>query len=100
MLKDGDLVGIPERPKSLFVAQILRFMGDPHLHGAQETILGNYIIQKGLVTPELRDEILAQLANQVWRNHNSHNAERGWLLLAACLSSFTPSSRLDKFLLK
>nr|XP_020015153.1 unconventional myosin-XV [Castor canadensis] len=79
---------------------ILRFMGDPHLHGAQETILGNYIIQKGLVTPELRDEILAQLANQVWRNHNSHNAERGWLLLAACLSSFTPSSRLDKFLLK
>lgn len=84
----------------LFVAQILRFMGDPHLHGAQENIFGNYIVQKGLVVPELRDEILAQLANQVWHNHNAHNAARGWLLLAACLSSFAPSLRLDKFLLK
>ncbi|XP_026264502.2 unconventional myosin-XV [Urocitellus parryii] len=79
---------------------ILRFMGDPHLHGAQEDVLGNYIVQKGLTIPELRDEILAQLANQVWHNHNAHNAERGWLLLAACLSGFAPSSRLDKFLLK
>uniref|UniRef100_A0A8C5Z8N5 Unconventional myosin-XV n=1 Tax=Marmota marmota marmota TaxID=9994 RepID=A0A8C5Z8N5_MARMA len=79
---------------------ILRFMGDPHLHGAQEDVLGNYIVQKGLTMPELRDEILAQLANQVWHNHNAHNAERGWLLLAACLSGFAPSSRLDKFLLK
>uniref|UniRef100_A0A8C2YKT7 Unconventional myosin-XV n=1 Tax=Chinchilla lanigera TaxID=34839 RepID=A0A8C2YKT7_CHILA len=79
---------------------ILRFMGDPHLHGAQENTFGNYIVQKGLVVPELRDEILAQLANQVWHNHNAHNAARGWLLLAACLSSFAPSPRLDKFLLK
>ncbi|XP_021103173.1 unconventional myosin-XV [Heterocephalus glaber] len=79
---------------------ILRFMGDPNLQGAQENIFGNYIIQKGLVAPELRDEILGQLANQVWHNHNAHNATRGWLLLAACLSSFAPSSHLDKFLLK
>ncbi|XP_051036459.1 unconventional myosin-XV [Phodopus roborovskii] len=79
---------------------ILRFMGDPHLHGTQEMILGNYIVHQGLVEPELRDEILAQLANQVWRNHNAYNAKRGWLLLAACLSGFAPSSHLDKFLLK
>uniref|UniRef100_A0A2K5R229 Unconventional myosin-XV n=1 Tax=Cebus imitator TaxID=2715852 RepID=A0A2K5R229_CEBIM len=79
---------------------ILRFMGDPHLHGAQENIFGNYIVQKGLAVPELRDEILAQLANQVWHNHNVHNAERGWLLLAACLSGFAPSPRFNKYLLK
>uniref|UniRef100_A0A2K6TL94 Myosin XVA n=1 Tax=Saimiri boliviensis boliviensis TaxID=39432 RepID=A0A2K6TL94_SAIBB len=79
---------------------ILRFMGDPHLHGAQENIFGNYIVQKGLAVPELRDEILAQLANQVWHNHNAHNAERGWLLLAACLSGFAPSPRFSKYLLK
>ncbi|XP_032034078.1 unconventional myosin-XV [Hylobates moloch] len=79
---------------------ILRFMGDPHLHGAQENIFGNYIVQKGLAVPELRDEILAQLANQVWHNHNAHNAERGWLLLAACLSGFAPSPRFNKYLLK
>ncbi|XP_027283093.1 unconventional myosin-XV isoform X2 [Cricetulus griseus] len=79
---------------------ILRFMGDPHLHGIQEMILGNYIVHQGLVEPDLRDEILTQLANQVWRNHNAYNAKRGWLLLAACLSGFAPSSHLDKFLLK
>ncbi|XP_014645274.1 PREDICTED: unconventional myosin-XV [Ceratotherium simum simum] len=79
---------------------ILRFMGDSHLHGAQENIFGNYIVQKGLAVPELRDEVLAQLANQVWRNPSAHNAERGWLLLAACLSGFAPSSSLNKYLLK
>ncbi|KAF6299170.1 myosin XVA [Rhinolophus ferrumequinum] len=79
---------------------ILRFMGDPHLHGTQENVFGNYVVHKGLAVPELRDEILAQLANQVWRNPSAHNAERGWLLLAACLSGFAPSSRLNKYLLK
>ncbi|XP_045744106.1 unconventional myosin-XV [Mirounga angustirostris] len=79
---------------------ILRFMGDPHLYGAQENIFGNYIVQKGLAVPELRDEILAQLVNQVWRNPSAHNAERGWLLLATCLSGFAPSSHLSKYLLK
>ncbi|XP_030742377.1 unconventional myosin-XV [Echinops telfairi] len=79
---------------------VLRFMGDPHLHSAQERVFGNYIVQKGLASPELRDEILTQLANQVWHNPNTHNAERGWLLLATCLSGFAPSSRLNKYLLK
>ena len=75
-------------------------IGDPQLHGARDHVFGSYIVQKGLAVPELRDEILAQLANQVWRNPSSHNAERGWLLLAACLSGFAPSPRLDKYLLK
>ncbi|KAB1266478.1 Unconventional myosin-XV [Camelus dromedarius] len=82
------------------LVRILRFMGDPQLHGARDSVFGNYIVQKGLAVPELRDEILAQLANQVWRNPSAHNAERGWLLLAACLGSFAPSSRFDKYLLK
>ncbi|XP_052401798.1 unconventional myosin-XV [Carassius gibelio] len=79
---------------------ILRFMGDPNLNGAQENLFGNYIIQRGLATPPIRDEILAQLANQVWRNENTRNAERGWLLMAACLSSFAPSEKMEKYLLK
>lgn len=80
--------------------QILRFMGDPGLGGAQETLFGNYIVQKGLSVPGLRDELLAQAANQVWRNTNVNNEERGWLLLAACLSAFSPSAAFDKYLLK
>ncbi|KAM3915876.1 unconventional myosin-XV [Leptodactylus fuscus] len=79
---------------------VLRFMGDPFLDGAQEILFGNYIIQKGLSNTGLRDEILAQIANQVWRNTNPNNEERGWYLLASCLSSFAPSPNLDKYLLK
>ncbi|CAL8330796.1 unnamed protein product [Merluccius merluccius] len=79
---------------------ILRFMGDPDLNGAQENMFGNFIIQRGLAKHSLRDEILAQVANQVWRNPNVLNSERGWLLLAACLSAFLPSQRLAKYLLK
>ncbi|XP_044046113.1 unconventional myosin-XV isoform X2 [Siniperca chuatsi] len=79
---------------------ILRFMGDPDLNGAQENLFGNYIIQRGLANPSLRDEILAQVANQVWRNPNILNSERGWLLLSSCLSAFLPSQRLAKYLLK
>ncbi|NXA00420.1 MYO15 protein, partial [Nesospiza acunhae] len=79
---------------------ILRFMGDPGLGGPQETLFGNYIVQKGLSVPGLRDELLAQAANQVWRNTNVNNEERGWLLLATCLSAFSPSAAFDKYLLK
>ncbi|XP_054616352.1 unconventional myosin-XV isoform X2 [Dunckerocampus dactyliophorus] len=81
-------------------SMILRFMGDPHLNGAQENMFGNYIIQKGLSCPGLRDEILAQVVNQVWRNANADNAERGWLLLLACVCSFAPSAQMDRYLLK
>uniref|UniRef100_A0A672YL69 Myosin XVAa n=1 Tax=Sphaeramia orbicularis TaxID=375764 RepID=A0A672YL69_9TELE len=83
----------------LFI-MVLRFMGDPHLNGAQENMFGNYIIQRGLLAPGLRDEILAQVVNQVWRNINYDNAERGWLLLLACACSFSPSPKMDKYLLK
>ncbi|XP_027539727.1 unconventional myosin-XV [Neopelma chrysocephalum] len=79
---------------------ILRFMGDPGLGGLQETLFGNYIVHKGLSVPGLRDELLAQAANQVWRNTNVNNEERGWLLLATCLSAFPPSAAFDKYLLK
>ncbi|XP_078518827.1 unconventional myosin-XV [Lissotriton helveticus] len=79
---------------------VLRFMGDPYLNGIQENLFGNYIIQKGLSIPGLRDEILAQVANQVWRNTNPNNEERGWYLLASCLSGFSPSPNMDKYLLK
>ncbi|XP_068193571.1 unconventional myosin-XV [Antennarius striatus] len=79
---------------------VLRFMGDPHLNGAQENMFGNYIIQRGLLSPGLRDEILSQVVNQVWRNLNTDNAERGWLLLLASVCSFAPSPKMDKYLLK
>ncbi|XP_029914219.1 unconventional myosin-XV [Myripristis murdjan] len=93
---DEDLKG---EALELFI-MVLKFMGDPHLNGAQENLFGNYIIQRGLLSPGLRDEILAQVVNQVWRNVNPTNAERGWLLLLGCVCTFAPSHKMEKHLLK
>ena len=31
------------------------------------------------------------MANQTWKNESEANAERGWLLMANCMSAFPPS---------
>ncbi|XP_014277405.1 unconventional myosin-XV isoform X2 [Halyomorpha halys] len=79
---------------------ILRFMNDESLNGKKEQALADYIAYKGLSNEKLRDEILCQLVNQTWRNDVAANNERGWLLMANCLSVFPPSPTLYKFLLK
>ncbi|XP_054281634.1 unconventional myosin-XV-like isoform X2 [Macrosteles quadrilineatus] len=79
---------------------ILRFMNDDSLSGKKEQALGDYIAYKGISNERLRDEILCQLVNQTWRNDVVANNERGWLLMANCLSVFPPSHHLYKFLLK
>lgn len=79
---------------------ILRFMNENNLSGKREQALGDYIVNKGIVNEKLRDEILCQLANQTWKNDNDPNKERGWMLLANCLSAFHPSPTLFKYFLK
>lgn len=79
---------------------ILRFMNDDSLSDRKEQVLGDYICYKGVANEKLRDEILCQLVNQTWRNDVQANNEKGWLLMASCLSVFPPSPSLYKFLLK
>lgn len=75
-------------------------MNDNNLAGKKEKILADYIVQKGLANEAMRDEIICQLSNQTWKNENAVNNERGWQLLASCLSCFAPSPLLYKYLLK
>ncbi|EFX88395.1 hypothetical protein DAPPUDRAFT_191611 [Daphnia pulex] len=87
---------------------ILRFANGPKagsLNGNQaqwkrELALGNYIVHKGIVREQLRDEIYCQICNQTWRNEDPEAVARCWYLMANCLSAFPPSPVLYKYLLK
>ncbi|XP_048466577.1 unconventional myosin-XVB isoform X1 [Rhincodon typus] len=79
---------------------VLRFLHDELLNGRKEIILGNFIAQKGISNPTLRNEIFCQVVNQTWKNPDMENWQRACLLMTTCLSCLRPSPELEKPLLK
>lgn len=79
---------------------VLKFMNDPTLTDLREKIFLDFIINSAIKHDYLRDELLSQLSNQTWKNENQINVNRGWLLFVNCLSCFSPSANLFKYLLK
>ena len=75
-------------------------MDDPLLEGDEELTLACYIIQQALQESELHDELLVQLCNQTWGSQNQRSRERGWMLLSLALGVFSPSKKLENYLLK
>jgi myosin-15 len=78
---------------------ILRWTGDSNLDGNKDKILADYIVNKGLASKGLRDEILVQLCNQIY-GADEHHSQRIWQLMSHCLSSFQPGAPFSKYLMK
>ncbi|CRK99256.1 CLUMA_CG012669, isoform A [Clunio marinus] len=78
---------------------ILRWTGDSSLDAVRAKVLADYIVNKGLMSRNLRDEILVQLCNQCYRAEEKQSTKI-WQLISHCLSSFSPSAAFQKYLLK
>ncbi|XP_055923288.1 unconventional myosin-XV [Eupeodes corollae] len=78
---------------------ILRWTNDTSLDSNKEKVLSDYIVHKGLSSRGLRDEILVQICNQVYRVEESQSM-RIWQLMAHCLSCFQPGPAFSKYLMK
>lgn len=78
---------------------ILRWIGDSSLDANKDKVLADYIVNKGLSSRSLRDEILVQLCNQVYGVEESQ-ATRIWHLMSHCLSTFQPGAAFSKYLMK
>uniref|UniRef100_A0A182K4S7 Myosin motor domain-containing protein n=1 Tax=Anopheles christyi TaxID=43041 RepID=A0A182K4S7_9DIPT len=78
---------------------IIRWTTDATMDANREKMLADYIVHKGLSSRGLRDEILVQICNQVYRADET-TAEKLWTLMSHCLSAFQPGSAFSKYLIK
>ncbi|CAF1662296.1 unnamed protein product, partial [Adineta ricciae] len=50
---------------------------------------------KGWSLPSIRDELFLQIIKQITSNYNAESLQRGWELMAICLSFFPPSNKFQ-----
>lgn len=70
------------------------YMGD-RKSKLQQMQIALLIIQKNLMTEDLRDETYAQLCRQTTNNPQEGSLMHGWVLMGICLSAFFPSFRFQ-----
>uniref|UniRef100_A0A803TBL6 Myosin VIIB n=1 Tax=Anolis carolinensis TaxID=28377 RepID=A0A803TBL6_ANOCA len=58
----------------------------------------HFIINNAIHHPDIRDEIYCQICKQLTENNKKQSRNRGWILLALCLGSFSPSEKFEKYL--
>eukprot|EP00742_Colponemidia_sp_Colp-10_P001609 GILJ01001728.1.p1 GENE.GILJ01001728.1~~GILJ01001728.1.p1 ORF type:complete len:613 (-),score=87.26 GILJ01001728.1:2044-3882(-) len=79
---------------------ILTYMGDAVGKGAKTCgadSLAASIVNLGIGTPELRDEIYSQLVKQTTDHPHISAAVYGWILLSLCCASFPPTHAVETF---
>lgn len=78
----------------------MRFMGDQSLTSERQYVVASFLIEMALNKKTIQDELFCQLCLQTSQNRDADNCEKGWLLMALCLSCFAPSHLLAKYLLQ
>jgi len=75
---------------------VMGFMGDKKITAPIQ--LAVELVQEGLKTPQLRDELYCQIIKQLTNNPSPESQTKGWNLMIVCLHSFPPSETLENYL--
>jgi len=75
---------------------ILGYMGDRVMSYPDQ--LAQDLLNQGLATPEVRDEIYCQIIKQLEQNPNPSSKQKGWKLMEFCLQTFVPGDDFANYL--
>jgi len=75
---------------------ILGYMGDRAMSYPDQ--LAQDLLNQGLATPEVRDEIYCQIIKQLEQNPNPSSKQKGWKLMEFCLQTFVPGDDFANYL--
>jgi len=76
---------------------LLGYCGDKQM--AFPATLAQDILQKGLDSPDLVDEIYVQLCKHLTKNQRPESVQRGWQVLCMAVGTFPPSRDFENYLL-